>query len=133
MISIPLRLLVNGVSWSGILPMIFREPQSCLILPGERRPPANAKYSRLDLYKGRWWQRLGWRARAIELLHRGHCKIIKTRCAVSLEPTDGEASESYDRYRVGLINRDSRSPMQTHQPQWNSTTQAQIFRLLDPD
>jgi cationic peptide transport system ATP-binding protein len=50
--------------------MIFQEPQSCLD-PSERIGQQLMQSIPGWTYKGRWWQRLGWRKRrAIELLHR---------------------------------------------------------------
>ncbi len=50
--------------------MIFQEPQSCLD-PSERIGQQLIQSIPGWTYKGRWWQRLGWRKRrAIELLHR---------------------------------------------------------------
>lgn len=50
--------------------MIFQEPQSCLD-PSERIGQQLTQNIPGWTFKGRWWQRLGWRKRrAIELLHR---------------------------------------------------------------
>ena len=50
--------------------MIFQEPQSCLD-PSERVGRQLMQNIPAWTYKGRWWQRFGWRKRrAIELLHR---------------------------------------------------------------
>ena len=50
--------------------MIFQEPQSCLD-PSERVGKQLMQNIPGWTYKGRWWQRFGWRKRrAIELLHR---------------------------------------------------------------
>jgi cationic peptide transport system ATP-binding protein len=50
--------------------MIFQEPQSCLD-PSERIGQQLMQNIPGWTYKGRWWQRIGWRKRrAIELLHR---------------------------------------------------------------
>lgn len=63
--------------------MIFQEPQSCLD-PSERIGRQLMQNIPAWTYKGRWWQRIGWRKRrAIELLHRVGIKTIKMPCAAS--------------------------------------------------
>ena len=87
--------------------MIFQEPQSCLD-PSERIGRQLMQNIPAWTYKGRWWQRIGWRKRrAIELLHRVGIKDHK----------DAMRSFPYE-----LADE----PTNAMEP----TTQAQIFRLL---
>ncbi len=63
--------------------MIFQEPQSCLD-PSERIGQQLIQSIPGWTYKGRWWQRLGWRKRrAIELCTASALKITKMPCAAS--------------------------------------------------
>ena len=51
-------------------------------------------------YKGRWWQRLGWRKRrAIELLHRVGIKDHKDAMRSFLSADRGRVPEGDDRHR----------------------------------
>ena len=93
--------------------MIFQEPQSCLD-PSERVGKQLMQNIPGWTYKGRWWQRVGWRKRrAIELLHRVGIKDHK----------DALRSFPYE-LTDGLLIADE--PTNAMEP----TTQAQIFRLL---
>lgn len=87
--------------------MIFQEPQSCLD-PSERVGRQLMQNIPAWTYKGRWWQRLGWRKRrAIELLHRVGIKDHKDAMrSFPYELTDGECQKvmMLSRWR---INRDS--------------------------
>ena len=74
--------------------MIFQEPQSCLD-PSERIGQQLIQSIPGWTYKGRWWQRLGWRKRrAIELLDR--VGIIVHKVAMRSFPyqlTEGECQK----------------------------------------
>ena len=74
--------------------MIFQEPQSCLD-PSERVGKQLMQNIPGWTYKGRWWQRFGWRKRrAIELLHRVGIKDHKDAMrSFPYELTDGECQK----------------------------------------
>ncbi len=81
-------------------------------------------------YKGRWWQRFGWRKRrAIELLHRVGIKNHKDAMrSFPYELTEGECQKVM--IAIALANQPrlliADEPTNSMEP----TTQAQIFRLL---
>ncbi|MFP1591268.1 oligopeptide/dipeptide ABC transporter ATP-binding protein [Escherichia coli] len=81
-------------------------------------------------YKGRWWQRFGWRKRrAIELLHRVGIKDHKDAMrSFPYELTEGECQKVM--IAIALANQPrlliADEPTNSMEP----TTQAQIFRLL---
>ncbi|EGO3245556.1 peptide ABC transporter ATP-binding protein SapD [Salmonella enterica subsp. enterica serovar Mbandaka] len=109
--------------------MIFQEPQSCLD-PSERVGRQLMQNIPAWTYKGRWWQRLGWRKRrAIELLHRVGIKDHKDAMrSFPYELTDGECQKVM--IAIALANQPrlliADEPTNSMEP----TTQAQIFRLL---
>ena len=109
--------------------MIFQEPQSCLD-PSERIGKQLMQNIPAWTYKGRWWQRLGWRKRrAIELLHRVGIKDHKDAMrSFPYELTDGECQKVM--IAIALANQPrlliADEPTNAMEP----TTQAQIFRLL---
>ena len=74
--------------------MIFQEPQSCLD-PSERIGQQLIQSIPGWTYKGRWWQRLGWRKRrAIELLHRVGIKDHKDAMrSFPYQLTEGECQK----------------------------------------
>ena len=117
------RLVGHNVS------MIFQEPQSCLD-PSERIKRQLLQSIPGWTYKGRWWQRFGWRKRrAIELLHRvgikDHRDIMRS---FPYELTEGECQKVM--IAIALANKPrlliADEPTNAMEP----TTQAQIFRLL---
>ncbi|HCI6676473.1 TPA: ATP-binding cassette domain-containing protein, partial [Klebsiella quasipneumoniae subsp. quasipneumoniae] len=81
-------------------------------------------------YKGRWWQRLGWRKRrAIELLHRVGIKDHKDAMrSFPYQLTEGECQKVM--IAIALANQPrlliADEPTNAMEP----TTQAQIIRLL---
>ncbi len=81
-------------------------------------------------YKGRWWQRFGWRKRrAIELLHRVGIKDHKDAMrSFPYELTEGECQKVM--IAIALANQPrlliADEPTNSMEP----TTRAQIFRLL---
>ena len=109
--------------------MIFQEPQSCLD-PSERVGKQLMQAIPGWTYKGRWWQRVGWRKRrAIELLHRVGIKDHKDAMrSFPYELTDGECQKVM--IAIALANQPrmliADEPTNAMEP----TTQAQIFRLL---
>ena len=109
--------------------MIFQEPQSCLD-PSERIGRQLMQNIPAWTYKGRWWQRIGWRKRrAIELLHRVGIKDHKDAMrSFPYELTDGECQKVM--IAIALANQPrlliADEPTNAMEP----TTQAQIFRLL---
>ncbi|VEA22236.1 Peptide transport system ATP-binding protein sapD [Salmonella enterica subsp. enterica] len=109
--------------------MIFQEPQSCLD-PSERVGRQLMQNIPAWTYKGRWWQRFGWRKRrAIELLHRVGIKDHKDAMrSFPYELTDGECQKVM--IAIALANQPrlliADEPTNSMEP----TTQAQIFRLL---
>ena len=109
--------------------MIFQEPQSCLD-PSERVGKQLMQNIPGWTYKGRWWQRVGWRKRrAIELLHRVGIKDHKDAMrSFPYELTDGECQKVM--IAIALANQPrlliADEPTNAMEP----TTQAQIFRLL---
>lgn len=109
--------------------MIFQEPQSCLD-PSERVGRQLMQNIPAWTYKGRWWQRIGWRKRrAIELLHRVGIKDHKDAMrSFPYELTDGECQKVM--IAIALANQPrlliADEPTNAMEP----TTQAQIFRLL---
>jgi ABC-type antimicrobial peptide transport system, ATPase component len=109
--------------------MIFQEPQSCLD-PSERVGKQLMQNIPGWTYKGRWWQRFGWRKRrAIELLHRVGIKDHKDAMrSFPYELTDGECQKVM--IAIALANQPrlliADEPTNAMEP----TTQAQIFRLL---
>ncbi|QFH71750.1 peptide ABC transporter ATP-binding protein SapD [Enterobacter sp. E76] len=117
------RLVGHNVS------MIFQEPQSCLD-PSEKVGRQLMQNIPAWTYKGRWWQRFGWRKlRAIELLHRVGIKDHKDAMnSFPYELTDGECQKVM--IAIALANQPrlliADEPTNAMEP----TTQAQIFRLL---
>ena len=109
--------------------MIFQEPQSCLD-PSERLSRQLMQTIPAWTYKGRWWQRFGWRKRrAIELLHRVGIKDHKDAMrSFPYELTEGECQKVM--IAIALANQPrlliADEPTNSMEP----TTQAQIFRLL---
>lgn len=109
--------------------MIFQEPQSCLD-PSERVGRQLMQNIPAWTYKGRWWQRFGWRKRrAIELLHRVGIKDHKDAMrSFPYELTEGECQKVM--IAIALANQPrlliADEPTNSMEP----TTQAQIFRLL---
>ena len=101
--------------------MIFQEPQSCLD-PSERIGQQLIQSIPGWTYKGRWWQRLGWRKRrAIELLHRVGIKDHK------------DAMRSFpDHHLLALALANQPRLLIADEPTnaMEPTTQAQIIRLL---
>ncbi|MFP4862956.1 oligopeptide/dipeptide ABC transporter ATP-binding protein [Providencia rettgeri] len=110
--------------------MIFQEPQSCL------DPAADIGKQLIQsipgwTYKGRWWQRFNWRKRrAIELLHRvgikDHKDIMRS---YPYELTDGECQKVM--IAIAIANQPRLLIADEPTNAMESTTQAQIFRLLD--
>jgi ABC-type antimicrobial peptide transport system ATPase subunit len=81
--------------------MIFQEPQSCLD-PSERIGQQLMQNIPGWTFKGRWWQRLGWRKRApSSSCTASGSKIIKMRCAASLRADGRRVPEGDDRHRAG--------------------------------
>ena len=111
------------------LAMIFQEPQSCLD-PSERIGQQLIQSIPGWTYKGRWWQRLGWRKRrAIELLHRVGIKDHKDAMrSFPYQLTEGECQKVM--IAIALANQPrlliADEPTNAMEP----TTQAQIIRLL---
>ena len=109
--------------------MIFQEPQSCLD-PSERIGLQLKQNIPGWTFKGRWWQRIGWRKRrAIELLHRVGIKDHKDAMrSFPYELTDGECQKVM--IAIALANQPrlliADEPTNAMEP----TTQAQIIRLL---
>ncbi len=109
--------------------MIFQEPQSCLD-PSERIGQQLIQSIPGWTYKGRWWQRLGWRKRrAIELLHRVGIKDHKDAMrSFPYQLTEGECQKVM--IAIALANQPrlliADEPTNAMEP----TTQAQIIRLL---
>ena len=105
--------------------MIFQEPQSCLD-PSERIGQQLIQSIPGWTYKGRWWQRLGWRKRrAIELLHRvgikdhkdamrsfpyqlteGECQKVMIAIALANQPRLLIADEPTNNTTILLISHD---------------------------
>lgn len=110
--------------------MIFQEPQSCL------DPAAGIGKQLMQAipgwtYKGRWWKRFNWRKRrAIELLHRvgikDHKDIMRS---YPYELTDGECQKVM--IAIAIANQPRLLIADEPTNAMESTTQAQIFRLLD--
>ena len=109
--------------------MIFQEPQSCLD-PSESIGTQIKQAIPGWTWKGRWYQRFGWRhRRAIELLHRVGIKDHKDiMSSFPYELTDGECQKVM--IAIALANQPrlliADEPTNAMEP----TTQAQIFRLL---
>ncbi len=105
------------------------EPQSCLD-PSERIGQQLIQSIPGWTYKGRWWQRLGWRKRrAIELLHRVGIKDHKDAMrSFPYQLTEGECQKVM--IAIALANQPrlliADEPTNAMEP----TTQAQIIRLL---
>ncbi|MDR0219285.1 MAG: peptide ABC transporter ATP-binding protein SapD [Enterobacteriaceae bacterium] len=109
--------------------MIFQEPQSCLD-PSESIGKQLIQSIPGWTFKGRWWQRLNWRKRrAIELLHRvgikDHRDIMHS---YPYELTDGECQKVM--IAIALANQPRLLIADEPTNAMESTTQAQIFRLL---
>lgn len=109
--------------------MIFQEPQSCLD-PSERIGRQLIQNIPGWTYKGRWWQRFGWRTRrAIELLHRvgikDHQDIMRS---YPYELTEGECQKVM--IAIALANQPRLLIADEPTNAMESTTQSQIFRLL---
>ncbi|EKT62556.1 putrescine export ABC transporter ATP-binding protein SapD [Providencia burhodogranariea] len=110
--------------------MIFQEPQSCLDPAagiGKQLIQAIPSWT----YKGRWWKRFNWRKRrAIELLHRvgikDHKDIMRS---YPYELTDGECQKVM--IAIAIANQPRLLIADEPTNAMESTTQAQIFRLLD--
>lgn len=117
------KLLGHNVS------MIFQEPQSCLD-PSARIGLQLMQNIPRWTFKGRWWQRIGWRKRrAIELLHRVGIKDHKAIMhSFPYELSDGECQKVM--IAIALANQPrlliADEPTNAMEP----TTQAQIIRLL---
>lgn len=110
--------------------MIFQEPQSCLD-PAENIGKQLIQAIPGWTYKGRWWQRFNWRKRrAIELLHRvgikDHKDIMRS---YPYELTDGECQKVM--IAIAIANQPRLLIADEPTNAMESTTQAQIFRLLD--
>lgn len=109
--------------------MIFQEPQSCLD-PSEKIGRQLVQNIPGWTYKGRWWQRFGWRTRrAIELLHRVGIKDHRDIMgSYPYELTEGECQKVM--IAIALANQPrlliADEPTNAMEP----TTQSQIFRLL---
>ncbi|CRK85444.1 Peptide transport system ATP-binding protein SapD [Candidatus Providencia siddallii] len=110
--------------------MIFQDPKSCLE-PSNRIGKQIIQSISLFTYNGVWWKRINWRKyRAIELLHRvgikDHKKIMNS---YPHELTDCECQKIMIAIAIAikpklLIADEATNTMV-------STTQSQVFRLLD--
>ena len=109
--------------------MIFQEPQSCLD-PSERIGRQLMQNIPAWTYKGRWWQRIGWRKRrAIELLHRVGIKDHKDAMrSFPYELTDGECQKVM--IAIALANQPRLLIADEPTTALDVTVQAQILRLL---
>ncbi|HGJ5883548.1 putrescine export ABC transporter ATP-binding protein SapD [Arsenophonus sp.] len=110
--------------------MIFQEPQSCLD-PVENIGKQLIQSIPQWTFKGRWWHRFSWRRRrAIELLHRvgikDHDDIMYS---YPYELTEGECQKVM--IAIALANQPRLLIADEPTNAMESTTQAQIFRLLD--
>ncbi|MEA9444638.1 putrescine export ABC transporter ATP-binding protein SapD [Candidatus Fukatsuia symbiotica] len=109
--------------------MIFQEPQSCLD-PSEKIGKQLIQSIPDWTYKGQWWQRFHWRKRrAIELLHRvgikDHEDIMNS---YPYQLTEGECQKVM--IAIALANQPRLLIADEPTNTMESTTQAQIFRLL---
>ncbi|MFP3029551.1 MAG: oligopeptide/dipeptide ABC transporter ATP-binding protein [Arsenophonus sp.] len=111
--------------------MIFQEPQSCLD-PAENIGKQLIQSIPEWTFKGRWCRRFRWRRirRAIELLHRvgikDHDNIMYS---YPYELTEGECQKVM--IAIALANHPRLLIADEPTNAMESTTQAQIFRLLD--
>jgi cationic peptide transport system ATP-binding protein len=108
--------------------MIFQEPQSCLD-PSERVGKQLMQNIPGWTYKGRWWQRVGWRKRApLSFAPRRDQRSQRCDAQLPYELTDGECQKVM--IAIALANQPrlliADEPTNAMEP----TTQAQIFRLL---
>ena len=110
--------------------MIFQEPQSCLD-PSERVGRQLMQNIPAWTYKGRWWQRFGWRKRrAIELLHRVGIKDHKDAMrSFPYELTDGECQKVM--IAIALANQPRLLIADEPTTALDVTVQAQIMTLLN--
>lgn len=117
------KIIGNDVS------MIFQEPQSCLD-PAETIGKQLIQAIPGRTFKGKWWQRLSWRKqRAIELLHRVGIKDHNDFLAsFPYELTAGECQKVM--IAIALANQPKLLIADEPTNAMESTTQAQIFRLL---
>lgn len=109
--------------------MIFQEPQSCLD-PMEKVGRQIIQAIPGWTYRGKWWQRFNWRKhRAIELLHRVGIKDHKDIMnSYPYEITEGECQKVM--IAIALANQPRLLIADEPTNAMESTTQAQIFRLL---
>ena len=110
--------------------MIFQEPQSCLD-PSERVGRQLMQNIPAWTYKGRWWQRFGWRKRrAIELLHRVGIKDHKDAMrSFPYELTEGECQKVM--IAIALANQPRLLIADEPTTALDVTVQAQIMTLLN--
>ena len=110
--------------------MIFQEPQSCLD-PSERIGEQLTQNIPGWTFKGRWWQRFGWRKRrAIELLHRVGIKDHKDAMrSFPYELTDGECQKVM--IAIALANQPRLLIADEPTTALDVTVQAQIMTLLN--
>ncbi|ASX25828.1 putrescine export ABC transporter ATP-binding protein SapD [Candidatus Williamhamiltonella defendens] len=109
--------------------MIFQEPQSCLN-PAKNIGTQLIQSIPSSTYKGRWWQVFRWRLRrAVELLHRVGIKDPKKMMKnYSYQLTQGECQKVM--IAIALANQPRLLIADEPTNSMESTTQAQIFRLL---
>jgi len=110
--------------------MIFQEPQSCLD-PSERIGKQLMQNIPAWTYKGRWWQRIGWRKRrAIELLHRVGIRDHKDAMrSFPYELTEGECQKVM--IAIALANQPRLLIADEPTTALDVTVQAQIMTLLN--
>ncbi|UDG81449.1 Peptide transport system ATP-binding protein SapD [Candidatus Profftia lariciata] len=119
------RLRLVGYNMS----MIFQEPKSCLD-PSENIGTQVIQAIPHWTYKGSFWHKFQWRKRrSIELLHRVGIKDHKDiMCSFPHELTEGECQKVM--IAIALANQPRLLIADEPTNAMESTTQAQIFRLL---
>ena len=109
--------------------MIFQHPLSCLD-PSQRIGKQIIRHIPSWTFKGRWWQRFGWKKRrAAELLHRvgikDHQDILNS---YPHELTEGEGQKVM--IAIAVVNQPRLLIADEPTNSLEATTQQQIFRLL---